>query len=134
MRAYLRRHNLEEKLFSTRARAVDALRMALALEPLPVGAVRESASSTAWKRIGEGEYLSRDGHWRMKRSASGGSLTPQSCWAEEGCQQIRELIRGEWLLSWLGRRTLHQCAQRADRLNRIITDLGAPADLGAPVE
>lgn len=121
---YLERHRLEKVTFSSRARAVEALRLALAEEPLTHPIL------TRWKREGEGVYLSTDGHWQLTREGKGARLSARSQQSREGLAVMRRQNSRsiEWLLEMLSPSTLRLCAQRADRLNRMIA---APGKLSA---
>lgn len=105
---YLSRHGLQDVRFPTRARAVDAVRLALASEP-----TLRHVPRTRWEREGEGRYRSRDGHWRLQRNCWGEqlkALTPRAAralavnpWAEGETRSFPSL-------------TLHLLAREADNL------------------
>ena len=69
--SYLQRHALEERVFSSRARALDAVRLALGAEPLT-----RARAQTVWQRESEGVYRSKNARWRLERRAKLGVLTP----------------------------------------------------------
>lgn len=127
---YLRAHGLENLSFSTRARAVDAVRLALAVEPL------SGDPLTRWKRVSEGRYLSRDGRWRLERRGLMGdqlfSVEPLS----QGQKELLDFVCHSYLLR-SERSTLRILAQRVDRLNRMLDRMGPdpsrPAPLSRPV-
>ena len=112
-REYLDRHGLSHARFSSRARASEAVRLALRGEP------RRAEPLTRWKRAGEGVYLSVDGHWQLQRRPGEGCFLPTSEWAETGARGLREQ-GNQWLLSWRVDYTLYLCAHRADRLNQLL--------------
>ena len=109
--AYLERHQLtpEKSSFKSRARAVDAVRMALAREPL------HAPAQTGWKRVSEGEYLSTDGRWRLLRSPGECQLIPRAPLVEERVAR-HPLIHV--LLAWPHQLTLRLIAEHTDRLNQ----------------
>lgn len=105
---YAARHALLETRFSSRARAVDAIRIALACEPLSRPRPR-----TTWQRESEGVYRSRNRRWRLERTPSLTRLIPFSREAGgqvEGFPQIRRLLERRPL--W----TLACCGEWADRI------------------
>lgn len=116
---YLARHGLEGKRFSTRARAVDAVRMALATDHRCV------PPSTRWRKQEEGIYHSRDGHWRLSRS--GGFFYQLSPRSEQASIALERNPAQRDQLRWSSAtpHTLDQCAQRVDRLNLTLW-LGTP--------
>ena len=67
---YIERHALREARFSSRARAVDAVRLALDCESLTRPRPR-----TVWQREGEGVYRSTNGRWRLDRGETLNRLT-----------------------------------------------------------
>ena len=122
---YLERHALKGVSYPTRARAVDAVRLALAAEP------RHSRTLTQWgNRSESGLYASSDGHWRLRRGERAYSLLPRSSEARAALQQRPA---GEAELSWSASFTLEQCAQRADRINFQLR-LFSPARKSAELE
>lgn len=110
-RDYLSRHGLASAVFKTRARAVDAIRMALSRESRV-----QAPPRTRWVRQGEGEYLSRDGHWRLRREKLEERISPASERARTG--MLREMEEGD-LTQPYGRATLLTCARYADRLSEM---------------
>ena len=111
-RAYLRRHSLAGTQYASRARAVDAVRLALASERPPA----QARAQVSWRRSGENQYLSRDGHWRLERSEEGDRLSPRSPEAREGISVLSPDLREIFpLLS--ERDTLRAASVRAERLN-----------------
>ena len=62
---YLLRHALLNQRFPTRARAVDALRLALSEEPF------QRQVQTRWTRVYQGVYNSQDGNWRLEKGPKG---------------------------------------------------------------
>lgn len=110
---YMQRHGLLHTSFASRERAVDAVRIALAGEPL------HNPPRTRWKRVSQGVHRSRDGHWeaRAQEKERGWTLTPLS--ASALAEVAREQAQpGFPPLSLRGETTLHATAFRADRLTR----------------
>ena len=102
---YIERHELGGERFSSRARAVDAVRLALASEPLS-----RPRPSTTWQREAEGVHHSRNGRWRLERGEAGIILSPLSREAREQVEAnpgIRECCResrsGPWSAAESGR-------------------------------
>ena len=122
---YLTRNRLEGRRFPTRARAVDAVRMALSKEP------RHLPPITRWRKHDEGIYHSTDEHWRLSRSADFSyRLLPMSAQAQAALQyEPAQEVRLSWS-SWRSH-TLDQCAQRVDRLN-LDLELGTPCGRVGP--
>ena len=116
---FLRRHALDSKRFPSRARAVDALRLALAVEP------RHAQPQTRWTRVGARTYHSRDGHWRARKVGRAGTrFTPLSREASEALERHNRGRESSGLgnISLLDPSlTLRASAFRADSLNQ---DLG----------
>ena len=115
MVAYLRRHGLRHAVFPTRARAVDALRLALLSEPLtqPV--------RTRWTRESEGVYRSQGGDWKLLLEERHAHLIPLSARAVE--RVGRRGARKEEL-RWVAGFTLRAYAEMTDLINQKI---GLPA-------
>ena len=115
---YLVRHRLEEARFPTRARAVEAVRLALSAEPSP----RSRVVLIRWKKLGEEKFISRDGHWSLSRSEEADSIRPLSPQARAlaTAQGYRE---ADYELSpWRERReTLRKAGQRAEGLVTLLT-------------
>ena len=108
---YLVRHGFYSRSFSSRARAVDALRLQLGLEPLPIQEI-----GVHWERQGEGVYHSSDGHWQLQQEEGSSRLLPSSA-------QARELLVESELsrqLTQMKRQTLRVCALRAELLSAHI--------------
>ena len=106
---HLSRHGLQQVLYPSRARVVDAVRMALSVEP------RQSEHArTVWKRVRPGEYHSRDGAWTLLREGTEIRLIPRS-------PAAKEAVEGdpypEALLRMDGPRTLKDCALLTDQIN-----------------
>ena len=118
LQAYLCRHGLQDTRFASRARAVDALRLALLEEPLSRARPR-----VKWRRESEGVYLSSDGHWRLSRGREEGQLSPLSPEAQQAVEQCREVKR---TLRRARRWTLPCWAEWTDRINQHL-GLGRPA-------
>ena len=106
LKDYAKRHALAEACFPSRARAVDAVRMALADEPLDL----RPLTRITWRQEEEGVYRSNNGHWRLKNVAGRSLISPLSREASEQVaanpgikrmlsrDQIWTLERnGEWL-------------------------------------
>ena len=104
---YLRRHGLLNRIYPSRARAVDAVRMALSCSPL------SRSILTRWRRSGGGTYLSTDGRWWLIRSKGEGRLIPNSQAVVEAFRRNPELKQR---LNWQGDHTLRMCAEYADNL------------------
>ena len=112
---YLRRHKLWQAEFSSRARAVDAVRMALANEPFNPPERRV----LSWRRVGEGVYLSSDGHWRLEREKKVDRLLPASGLARyELSSYPRKWGEGVEKMLVQKRDTLHAASLRAVHLNQ----------------
>ena len=110
---YLERHGLTGARFPSRARAVDAVRLALQSEP------RGSGPQTQWVKQREGEYLSRDGHWRLRRDSVYACLEPFSPACLTAFSAPGSIYRSHVRFSGpSGARTLLECARRADYLNQ----------------
>ena len=115
---YLLRHGLLLTHFSSRARAVDAVRLALQAEP------RISHPETRWCRSDPGRLLSRDGHWRLTRMGRDRwALSPQSQPARRG---VSHHARVERMLS-PQRATLRMMAAQADQLSQMLALPGGRA-------
>ena len=123
--AYLERHSLCPVGFKSRARAVDAVRMALAGEPLLAPA------RTRWKRVGEGEYLSTDGRWQLLRSPGRAQLVPRTALAEKVVESKPRFLP---LLGWSHRLTLHLIALHTDWLNQELGLTGSGPEAAGPPE
>ena len=114
---YLRRYGLERQSFTSRARAVDAVRLALAEEPV------SRSYATKWKKIRDGTYLSTDGHWELQRAANGCRLRPSSQQAKEAQAQdlkkaqeeLCKIMERSFSIHLKGALTLRLCARYADR-------------------
>ena len=105
---YAARHALLETRFSSRARAVDAVRIALSCEPLSRPRPR-----TVWQREAEGVYHSNNGRWRLERSPSLTRLIPLSREARGQVEGFPEIKKGlERRPLW----TLDCCGEWADRI------------------
>lgn len=117
---YLSRHGLNKQLFSSRARVLDALRLALSSEPHT-----RARPQTQWRKQADGLYLSRDGHWQLQRTAHIAELRPQSPAAEAG---LREDPHPPLLnsLCLFAPSPLYMCALHADGLNQEL-GLSPPA-------
>ena len=113
LREYLQRHGLE-RTFPTRARAVDALRLALSEEPLSRPRAR-----TRWQRESEGSYRSRDRRWRLQREPGGSLLTPLHPELKEAVEarpELRRMLRRD--CDW----TLDAHAEWLDRIERFLSE------------
>ena len=115
LRDYLKRHALNEACFSSRARAVDAVRMALACEPLS-----RARAQTRWEREAEGLYRSSNGDWRLQREAGRGRLSPLSREARAKVASYPELGR---ILARERAWTLECYAEWIDRIEQYLADL-----------
>lgn len=110
---YLNRHALKDALFSTRARAVETIRLCLASEPLS-----SNQPLTQWEPClaGAGRkeklYLSKDGHWKLQVFPDYHQLVPYS----SAAQTTNTAPEGAYSLRGA---TLRSCAFAADMLNRI---------------
>ena len=114
-REYMHRHGLLDQTFSSRARAVDAIRLALREEPSRPLQIR-----TAWRKTGPGEYHSTDGHWRLTRTPKWDSLDPVSQSAREAVEANPPIGYG---LSWVSGHTLRASARVAEQISN---QLGLP--------
>ena len=106
---YIERHGLRGVCFSSRARAVDAVRLALSCEPLS-----RPRPSTTWQRESEGVHHSRNGRWRLERGEAGSILSPLSREAREQVEAnpgIKRMLQREPV--W----TLECCGEWADWLD-----------------
>lgn len=114
---YLARHGLSQARFKTRARAVDAVRLALAAEPL------RQEPIAGWKRAGYQTYHSRDGHWELRRERHRESMRPRSARAREALKRQEKLGAGALplreLMSCQGQ-TLRVMALRVDLFNQLL--------------
>ena len=105
-REYGGRHALYNTCFSARARAVDAVRLALREEPMT-----QPPILTHWQRQGEGIHHSRNGRWRLERGDGRSHLVPLSREARaqvEAYPEIKRILKKEQI--W----TLQQCGGWAD--------------------
>ena len=112
--SYLNSEGLSRVRTSTRAAAVDAVRLTLAKRAFiaPV--------TTRWVRQEDGGYLSHDGNWRLVRAGMCDALQP----ASEKTKKAVESYPGECARLLIGERlTLRAGAIRADQLNRMIHSL-----------
>ena len=106
---YCQRHALLEARYSSRARAVDAVRLALSCESR-----QPEQASTAWERVSPGEYRSRDGAWILLRKGEEIRLIARSPQAKKA---VDKDPYPEALLSMGGPRTLADCALLTDVIN-----------------
>ena len=108
---YLERHALQCARFSTRARAVETIRVCLASEPLPL-----NQPLTRWTpqptETGEKLYLARDGHWELQVFPGYHKLRPHS----PAAQAASLSLDGSYSLRGA---TLRSCAFAADILNSV---------------
>lgn len=108
--AYLGRHGLYRRYFSTLSRAVDSVRLALSEEPW------HKEIRTRWRKEAEGRYFSRCGHWRLQQEEREDCLFPRTDLARKALLQQGSLPTPLPTPSY----TLRCNAERVDRLNRLL--------------
>ena len=107
---YLGKHQLQGQRFPSRARAVDAVRLALQVEPLSLGSV-----SVQWVKQEEGVYHSQDGRWQLTQETSSSRIIPLN-------QRERALFLSSRVLTKflrIDRSTLRACGLHAEMLARL---------------
>lgn len=115
---YLERHPELKDEFSSRARAVDAVRLALEAEPFRL------ETRTRWEREAEGTYRSSCGGWRLRREEKIDRLTCLRSLTPAQLHALRvSAPGGEFMRS---RSTLHMLSRVVDHLNQLTGEPSEP--------